>query len=264
MQEFFQEAVQENKKLIFPVEKSNKSRVIGKLRYWWCWTAAAAMLLFVAAPALVFLWLINRRTWLYPIALWGAETWLKACGAEVKVTGLENLDESRSYVFVSNHRSYLDTAALFRYAGRRMGLVAKKELLKAPVLGQGMSFVNIIAIDRSNAELARRSMEKAREVMERGYSFGVFAEGTRAMPGELLPFKKGAFHLAMQTDAQIVPVAIKNTDRMMGKKSGVAFPGIIEIVLLSPIDTANLNATNDLMPLLRTVRGAIAAELAKA
>jgi 1-acyl-sn-glycerol-3-phosphate acyltransferase len=145
-----------------------------------------------------------------------------------------------------------------------MGLVAKKELLKAPVLGQGMSFVNIIAIDRSNAELARRSMEKAREVMERGYSFGVFAEGTRAMPGELLPFKKGAFHLAMQTDAQIVPVAIKNTDRMMGKKSGVAFPGIIEIVLLSPIDTANLNATNDLMPLLRTVRGAIAAELAKA
>jgi hypothetical protein len=88
MQEFFQEAVQENKKLIFPVEKSNKSRVIGKLRYWWCWTAAAAMLLFVAAPALVFLWLISSLTCLFPIALSGGESWLTACGAEVKVTGL--------------------------------------------------------------------------------------------------------------------------------------------------------------------------------
>ena len=64
--------------------------------------------------------------------------------------------KGQSYVFVSNHRSYLDTAALFRYAGKRIGLVAKKELLKVPVLGQGMSFVNIIAIDRSNPEALAR------------------------------------------------------------------------------------------------------------
>ena len=108
------------------------------------------LLLFVAAPARVF-WIINRRLWLYPLALWGAETWLRACGAKVKVIGAENLKKGQSYVFVSNHRSYLDTAALFRYAGKRIGLVAKKEL-KVPVLGQGMSFVNIIAIDRSNPE----------------------------------------------------------------------------------------------------------------
>jgi 1-acyl-sn-glycerol-3-phosphate acyltransferase len=257
------EAIKENKKLIFPVEKSNKSRVIGKLRYWWCWLVVSALLLFVATPALIFLWIINRRAWFYPLALWGAETWLKACGAKVAVLGLENLDENRSYVFVSNHRSYLDTAALFRYAGKRMGLVAKKELLKAPILGQGMSFVNIIAIDRTNAEGARRSIEKAREVMERGYSFGVFAEGTRGMPGELLPFKKGAFHLAFQTDAPIIPVAIKNTDWMMGKKTGVAYPGIIEMVLLPPIETADLNAEKNLMALLRKTREAIAEELAK-
>lgn len=142
-----------------------------------------------------------------------------------------------------------------------MGLVAKKELLKAPVLGQGMSFVNIIAIDRSNAERARQSMQKAKEVMQAGYSFGVFAEGTRAMPGELLPFKKGAFHLALQTDAAIIPVAIKNTDWMMGKKTGVAYAGTIEMVLLRPIETANFSAEN-LMELLKIVRGEVAAELA--
>src|SRR6476469_6866416 len=184
MQSVSLEAVRDNKKLVFPVRESSKSRLAGKLRYWWCWIAAGSMLLFVAAPALLFLWLIRRRLWLYPVAMWGAKTWLKACGAKVKVKGVENLDPDRSYVFVSNHRSYLDTAALFRYAGKRMGLVAKKELLKAPVLGQGMGFVNIIAIDRTNPESAKRSIDRAREVMEQGYSFGVFAEGTRAMPGE--------------------------------------------------------------------------------
>src|SRR6185369_2859528 len=220
-----------------PVEQSSKSRLAGKIRYWLCWFVAAMLLLFVAMPSLIFLWIIDRRPWLYPLALWGAKTWLSACGAKVKVSGLERLDPKRSYVFVSNHRSYLDTAALFRFAGKRMGLVAKKELLKAPVLGQGMSFVNIIAIDRTNPERARQSMELARHVMESGYSFGVFAEGTRAMPGELLPFKKGAFHLATQTRSAIVPVAIRNTDWMMGKKTGVAYPGTIEMVFLDPIET---------------------------
>jgi 1-acyl-sn-glycerol-3-phosphate acyltransferase len=253
------EAIRDNKKLVFVVNESNKSRLAGKIRYWWCWLVAAALLLFVATPSLIFLWIIRRREALYPLALWGAKTWLKACGARVNVTGRENLDPDRQYVFISNHRSYLDTAALFRYAGRRMGIVAKKELLKVPVLGQGMSFVNIIAIDRTNPERARRSMEIAKEVMDRGYSFGVFAEGTRAMPGELLPLKKGAFHLAVQTGAAIVPVAIKNTDRMMGKRTGVAYPGTIEMVLGGPISTSN---GREIAGLLQETRAFIAEKLA--
>jgi 1-acyl-sn-glycerol-3-phosphate acyltransferase len=259
----YNEALEGNRELVFPVEQSSKSRLAGKIRYWWCWTVAGLMLLFIATPALIFLWIIDRRPWLYPLALWGAKMWLKACGARVEVTGLDNLDPDRSYVFVSNHRSYLDTAALFRYAGRRVGLVAKKELLKVPVLGQGMGFVNVIAIDRTNPDRARRSMELAKNVMERGYSFGVFAEGTRAMPGKLLPFKKGAFHLAVQTGAPIVPVAIKNTDRMMGKRTGVAYSGTIEIVLLSPIEPSSAATKDDIPALLTATRKAIAEELAK-
>ncbi len=258
----FELALRENRKLTFPVHESNKSRFVGKLRYWWSWVVAAVMLLFVAMPALIFLWIINRRMWLYPLCQWGAKTWLAACGAEVKVTGLENLDKDRSYVFISNHRSYLDTATLFFFAGQKMGLVAKKELLKVPVFGQGMSFVNIIAIDRSNPERARQSMEKALDVMRQGYSFGVFAEGTRALPGELLPFKKGAFHLAMQTKAPIIPVAIKQSDWMMGKKTGVAYSGTVEMVLLPPIETTEYSEDR-LMELLNRTRTAVAEELQK-
>ena len=249
--------IRENKKIVFPFEQSSKSRLAGKIRYWWCWLAASLMLLVVGMPAVLFLWIINRRLWLYPLALWGAKTWLQACGTKVRVTGLENLEDGRQYVFASNHRSYLDTAALFRYAGRRIGLVAKKELLKVPVLGQGMGFVNIIAIDRSNPERARQSMEKARKTIENGFSFGVFVEGTRALPGELLPFKKGAFHLAIQTGADVIPVAFKNTDRLMGKRTGVLHSGTIEMVLLPPVRTEG----RELMDILFETREAIAREL---
>lgn len=256
-----EKAIIENKKLTFPVKESNKSRLSGKIRYWWSWFVAGTLLLLIATPVMIVLFIINRRIWLYPFTAWGARTWLKACGATVKVRGGDVLDPDSNYVFVSNHRSYLDTATLFFFAGRKMGLVAKRELLKVPVFGQGMNFVNIIAIDRSNAERAMRSMEKARRVMAGGCSFGVFVEGTRAMPGELLPFKKGAFHLALQTNSPIIPVAIKNTDWMMGKRTGVAFAGEIEMVLLPAIETEGLDA-DSIPDLIRLTRTAIAHELA--
>ena len=249
-----------NKTLHFAVLPPEGSRFAARLRYWWCWTVAGAMLIAIGLPTIMFLWLIGSKTSMYPLANFGARTWLKACGAWVRVTGREHLDADTQYVFVSDHRSYLDTATLFAFTGKSMGLVAKKELQKVPVLGRGMSFVNIIAIDRSNAERGRQSMEKAREVIDEGYSFGVFAEGTRAMPGELLPFKKGAFHLAIQTQAAIVPVAIKNTDRMMPKSGGVAYPGEIEMVLLPPISTEG-KTSDDVMELLLKTRAEIAREL---
>lgn len=243
--------------------ESSKSRLVAKIRYWWCWFAASFMLLVIGIPTIPVFWVLRKKMWLYPFAFFGARMWLKACGARVRVTGLEKLDRDANYVFASNHRSYLDTATIFTSMGRKIGLVAKKELLKAPIMGQGMGFVNVIAIDRSNAERARASMDRAREVMEAGSSFGVFAEGTRAMPGELLPFKKGAFHLAIQTQAPVVPVAMKETDWMMGKKQGVCYPGTIEVVICDPIPTKGMTVENDLMDLLLRTREAVAGELGK-
>jgi len=219
------------------------------------------IVLFIAPPLIVFYRFRKNRAGFYRWCDWGARIWLKASGARVRVRGLENLSPDRNYVFVSNHRSYLDTAALYAYAGKRIGLVAKKELLKVPIFGYGMGIANVIAIDRSNPEKARRSMERARRIMSDGSSFGVFAEGTRAMPGELLPFKKGAIHLALQTDAPIVPVAFRNTDRLMGKRTGVVFPGTMEMVILPPIETAGKTAKDDLMKLLNSAREAVAHQL---
>ncbi len=262
MQDLSLEAIRDNKKLIFPVKDFSKSGFIGKLRYWWSLSLAGILLLFAALPAMIVLQIINQRMKLYPLCLWGAKAWIRGSGIKVRVSGQENLVENKSYIFVANHRSYIDTTALFAYAGKRIGLIAKKEVLKVPVLGQGMGFINFVAIDRSNPERALKTMDKVRRTVDSGYSFGVFAEGTRAMPGELLPFKKGAFHVALQTGAAVVPVAIKNTDYLMGKKTGVVNPGTMEIVLLPPIETANLT-TEDLPELLEKTREAIAEELNK-
>lgn len=259
----FSLAIKNNEKLIFPVKESNKSRFIGKLRYWWSWLVVGSLVLFVVPVLLLFYRFRKKRDGFFNWCDWGAKIWLWCSGITIKVNGLENLEEGRQYVFVANHRSYLDTAALYIYAGRRLGLVGKKELLKVPIFGYAMGIANIIAIDRSNAEKAKKSMDKAREIMNDGYSFGVFAEGTRAMPGELLPFKKGAIHLAIQTQAPIIPVAIKNTDTLMGKRTGVLYPGTVEMFLLPPIETKGLNAKEDLMKLLIESREAVAEELAK-
>jgi 1-acyl-sn-glycerol-3-phosphate acyltransferase len=234
-----------------------------KALYWWSISVAAILLLTVGPPVLLVAWAARRREWVYPPALWGARTWLRLSGARVVVRGRERLDPEATYIFIANHRSYLDTATLFYYTGRRIGLLAKKELLQVPVLGVGMGFVNIMAIDRSNRQRAIETVRAATERIRRGVSFGVFAEGTRARPGELLPFKKGAFYMAIEAGVPVAPVAIKNTDVLMGKGTGAARPGTIEVVFLPPVPTEGLSTERDedVARLIAETRALIAAEL---
>ena len=232
-----------------------------RLHYWWSLFLAGALLGTLGPPVLLFSWLVNKHDLVYPWARFGAGLWLRLSGVRVKVRGLELLDPKQTYVFVSNHRSYLDTATLFIYTGRRIGLLAKKELLKVPVLGVGMGFVNVMAIDRTNRESAIRTTEAAAKRIQSGVSFGVFVEGTRAKPGELLPFKKGAFYMAKQTGVPVVPVAIKNSDVLMGKGTGEASFGTIEMVMMAPIDTAGVVSDEQMNELISRARNAIAAEL---
>jgi 1-acyl-sn-glycerol-3-phosphate acyltransferase len=203
----------------------------------------------------------RRREWLYPSALFGARGWLKLSGMSVRVTGLDQLDPNQTYVFVSNHRSFLDTAALFGHLDRRIGLLAKKELLKVPILGYAMGYVNVMAIDRSNRERALKTVQAATDRIRSGVSFGVFAEGTRAKPGELLPLKKGAFYMAIDAGVPIVPVAFRNTDKLMGKGTGVAQTGVIEMVVLPPFETNGISSDEDVRDLVSSVRSMISNEL---
>lgn len=234
----------------------------GRLWYWWSLFVAAMLLLVIGPPSITAARVAGRRHWLYPFALFGARHWLRLSGVRVRVRGLEHLDPRQSYVFIANHRSFLDTAMLFFHLRRRIGMLAKKELLKVPILGYGMGFVNILAIDRTNRESALRTTKAATDRLRAGTSFGVFAEGTRARPGELLPFKKGGFYMAVEAGVPVVPVAIKYTDGLMGKGTGVARPGTAEMVVLPPIETAGMSS-DEVKRLTAQTHAAIAEELAR-
>src|SRR5439155_18535715 len=236
-------------------------RIIGRLLFCWSWFVAAMLLLLFAPPVLLIGGLAKRQDWIYWWANWGARNWLRMSGVKVTVTGREMLHPQQPYVFVANHWSYYDAVPLFAYTGRRMGLIGKKELLKAPILGYGMGFVNVIAIDRSNRERAVASINEATRRLRSGISFGVCPEGTRALPGEMLSFKKGAFHMASQAGVPIVPIALKNSDALMGRGTGEAWPGMIEMIMFPPIDTSSVASDEDLGQLVRRVQGVIMKEL---
>lgn len=236
-------------------------RIFRRLHYWWSLFVAGGLLLIFGPPVLLVAWITGHHDLVYPWALFGARNWLRLSGMTLQVSGREHLDPGQTYVFISNHRSYLDTATLFAYTGRRLGLLAKKELLNVPILGVGMGFVNIMAIDRSNRERARETVEAATARIRSGISFGVFAEGTRAKPGEFLPFKKGAFYMAAQAGVPIVPVAIKHTDYLMGKGTGEARGGMIEMVMLPPVSTAGSSTDEEVRQLVTDVQAMVGKEL---
>lgn len=224
-------------------------------------SVAGILLLLFGPPSITWALIRKRPSIVYPWAHWGGRMWLKFSGVKVIVRGLEKLSPTQSYVFVANHRSYLDTATIFCFLQRPVGIIAKKEILKVPILGYGVGFVNVLAIDRSNNVRAVQTMQAATDRLRGGLSIAVFAEGTRAMPGELLPFKKGPFYVAVEGQVPIVPVAILYSDRLMGKKTGMAFPGTMEVEVLEPISTAG-RTTDAVGDLSKRANAAVAEALA--
>ncbi len=129
-----------------------------------------------------------------------SRVWLAASGTKLEIEGAENIDPNRSYVVVANHLSALDIMACLLAVPLPIRFLAKKELFRVPVLAQGMRMVGIIEVDREargavHSEVNRQS----RELIEKGRSLIIYAEGTRPRNGVMKPFKKGAFTMAIRS-----------------------------------------------------------------
>jgi 1-acyl-sn-glycerol-3-phosphate acyltransferase len=195
----------------------------------------------------------------YRFAQWWMAFNLWMSGVRVKVRGLEKLDLTRQYVFMSNHRSAADIVAIgWALWAFQIRFVAKRELLKVPVFGWGLAALKNIVIDRSNHVQAVRSYAVAGQRIRRGISVVVFPEGTRGVGEELLPFKKGGFVLAMETGTPIVPIAVVGTTTIMAKHSLRIESGEVEVRVGVPIETAGI-ALKDKDPILARVREEIGA-----
>ncbi len=179
-------------------------------------------------------------------------------GVKVKAEGLENLRGEGPFIFVSNHISQFDITTLQYTIPGKSGFVFKKELAKIPLFGWQLLAGPHIVIDRSNAEKALKSIHKARQKMKtKGVSMILFAEGTRSKDGELQPFKRGAFHLASQVNFPIVPVTIRDSNKLLPKGSLKINKGTVQIKFSKPIVTDKIETRSDELELMGKVRDII-------
>ena len=183
----------------------------------------------------------------------------KAAGIRARVEGLENVQPGVSYIFLSNHVSNLDATVLLPSIPGMTSVFIKRELMNIPVLATAMRLGKYVPVSRGNSrEEAERSVEAAADVLNSGLHMTVFPEGTRSADGMLLPFKKGAFFLAEETGAPIIPIVISGTERMMPKGSQRITPGEAYIRFLAPIRPQDATSREDLM---ERVRAAMEEEL---
>ncbi|MBU4053368.1 MAG: 1-acyl-sn-glycerol-3-phosphate acyltransferase [Proteobacteria bacterium] len=171
------------------------------------------------------------------VAVLWARTILFVSRVKVKTQGVHRLDPEKSYIFMANHLSNFDIPALFVGLPVQFRWLAKAELFKIPIFGQGMKGCGYISIDRSNRESAFGSLREAANKIQSGVSVMIFPEGTRSHDGKLLPFKKGGFVLAQNAGVPIVPVTIKGSGVVMSRNEMRIKAGEIHIEILPEIDT---------------------------
>ncbi len=173
---------------------------------------------------------------------WAPRVWsrilLAAAGARVVVHGDENRRGER-HIFVGNHVSWFDVFAMAAHL-RWFKFVAKAELFRIPLFGAAMQSAGMIAIDRKNQKSAHGSIQRAAAKIHAGASVILFPEGTRGPSYALRPFKKGAFVLAIEAQAPVVPVAIHGSIAVQAKGTWRVRSGRIDLHFLPPIATTGL------------------------
>ncbi len=182
----------------------------------------------------------------------------------VRVEGVELVDPDQRYVVASNHLSMFDIPLLFHHLPLHGRFLSKKEVFRIPLVGHAMRTIGIIEIDRQAGGSSRQAIADGVKIAaERGYSLLVFPEGTRSRSGEFLPFKKGAFRIAIDTGLPLLPVVIEGTDRVQQPEKKVFHRGEVTLRVLAPIDTTSMTNKDDLNPLCEQVETEMATTYAE-
>ena len=186
--------------------------------------------LMITASLILMMLTCNRKV---PVVMsrtmWSLGVLYLAGVKNTSVKGVENIDKKKSYIFVSNHQSYLDIPSIVRLVPINLYFVAKKELKWMPFLGQYLWMTGMIFIDRTNKKRAIQSLDKAGKLIKKGKSILVFPEGSRSMDAKLQKFKKGFFTLAIQHQIEIVPLAVGGTHKILPSKGWNFTPNDVKV-----------------------------------
>jgi 1-acyl-sn-glycerol-3-phosphate acyltransferase len=236
--------------------------IIAAVRSVATYVAVSIYVLFAASIGMLLEMIFRWKGILYILGHGGVRLGLALAGITVRVAGRDRIPIGRAAVYCANHQSNIDPPVLFTTLHPRMHIVYKAEINAIPLLARAFQHGGFVPIDRRNKEAAMRSLEAGARSIRDGNSFLIFPEGTRSKTGEMLPFKKGGFLMALKAQAPIVPVAISGGTDAMRRGSKIIRPVNISIRVGTPIETAGMRMT-DRDALIAQVRGRIEALLAE-
>lgn len=148
--------------------------------------------------------------WAFKVVIW-------LSGVKLTVIGEENIPKDTAVLFIGNHRSYFDIVLTYARCRGLTGYVAKKEMLKIPLLSRWMKFLHCLFLDRSDVREGLRTILSAIDKVKSGISIMIFPEGTRNKNEselDLLPFHEGSFKIATKSGCPIIPVSINNSSAL--------------------------------------------------
>ena len=187
------------------------------------------------------------------VAVLWARIVLRVCMVRVEVSGLENLDTGRSYVFCCNHFSLIDTPVMFANMPREFRVLARHNLWRIPFLGWHLNRAGHIPVHRESPRAAARNIGEAAEKLRQGRSILMFPEGGRTRQSVMRRFKPGAAYIAIKAQVPIVPMGLVGTRKILPPASSHLHPGIAELRVGKPLPTDGLSS-RDAGPLITEVQ----------
>jgi 1-acyl-sn-glycerol-3-phosphate acyltransferase len=225
--------------------------------------AVSLYIVLIGPPFLLIALATGRPNLLYRVGLWGVRLGLWLSGITMDIRHPEHMLGGRAAVYAVNHTSNVEPPIVFAALSGlfpRLRILYKAELRRLPILVRAFDLAGFVPLERGNRDQSLPAIERAANALMDGNSFLIFPEGTRSRTGELLPFKKGGFIMALKGHAPVVPVAIKGARDAMKKGSLIIRPVRVKVSFGRPIETTGLTM-DDRDLLVAQVRSAVAALL---